>query len=154
MRDLLLTEDGDLKINTDLFLTNEYQYIEQTTKVVLLTKKGEWARNENVGLDILQFMGNPLNKVVKELIDDEIIESIATITNAFVYIDSSSLDNSMYNTSITVQSDNAYYDYPSVLNYNITNGIVRYTAINNEKEDDLYKVKHTNETNPYLLRNK
>jgi hypothetical protein len=71
-RDLLLSSDGDIAIiKNDLLLTIEAQTIEQRIRQELLTFKGEWFLNEELGIPYF-----------KEILGSK--NSIETIKNIFV----------------------------------------------------------------------
>lgn len=57
-RDLLLNNDHDLAIEGfDLKLTNDSQIVAQRVKQELLTIKGEWFLNEELGVPYLELLG-------------------------------------------------------------------------------------------------
>jgi hypothetical protein len=71
-RDLLLSSDGDIAIiKNDLLLTIEAQTIEQRIRQELLTFKGEWFLDEELGIPYF-----------KEILGSK--NSIETIKNIFV----------------------------------------------------------------------
>jgi len=111
-RDLLLNNDHDLQIEGfDLKLTNDSQIVAQKVKQALLTIKGEWFLNEELGVPYLEILGqkNPASLIstilishimrvegVKEIISFEVEEDKQSRTMVIRLEIKDIFDNELY----------------------------------------------------------
>lgn len=94
-QDLLLDENGDLKISYgDLQLTGDENTVKQRIKLALLTFKGEWFLNEDLGIPYYQEILGQKNSLdsIKSIFIDAIqrIDGVKELQSLNIKLDDSS----------------------------------------------------------------
>lgn len=91
MKDLKMTNDGELVINTkgELVLVEGEDQIKQQIVFLLRTSKGDYAYDPNFGANLEEFVGLPLGQTVMKNIQDRVVEELTAnkiINSPVVYV--------------------------------------------------------------------
>lgn len=87
MKDILLTEDGDIGFSSDISGVNE---IMQSIRIILETKRGEFIADETMGLDTSDLLGKQYNEryavaAIREALQQE--PRISTVESVVIDVD-------------------------------------------------------------------